>query len=130
MSLKNHSTSERRSSIAGIRQDLLTLMSLEAENAKLLACEKLTLLLSKIALVAVAILGTACGVVFLSMGFTHLLLEVMKPVWAYVIVGGVYLLLTIFAVVMRKPLIINPIARSISKIILSPHSTSQSHDED
>lgn len=96
------------------------LVSLEVENARLMLTEKLSLLLGRIALVAVCFVIAACVVIFLSMSISDLLLQTLAPWATYMIVAGFYILLIIIVALCRQSLIIDPIARYLSSVLLDP----------
>lgn len=98
------------------------LCNLEIENGKLLLTEKLTLLIGKITLTAVVFIMATAAMIFISMGVAHLLLRCMSPWATYVTVGGFYVAIAVIAAVFRRQLIIDPIARYISRVILDPPS--------
>lgn len=93
--------------------------NLSIENFKLLVTERLTLLLSMIAL-AVVLFGLVLSLLFFAtMCVAHLLADVMPLAWAYAVMAGFNLLLCVLAVVFKRPLIVDPLAKFISRIILS-----------
>lgn len=93
---------------------------LHFENFRLLAAEKLTLLLSRIAMVAATFVVSATALIFLSIAVADFLLRGLEPCWTYLIIGGFYVVVVILTFVFRRRLIIDPIARYISRIILDP----------
>ncbi len=54
------------------------------------------------------------------MSLSDWLLCNLEPCWTYLIVGGLYILLAIVCFLLRRQLIIDPIARYISRVILDP----------
>lgn len=96
------------------------LMNLEIENVRLLVTEKLTLLLGRVTLVAVTFVIATCALIFLTMSAADFLLQELPPRWTYMIVGGFYVLLVVIAAVCRRQLIVDPIARYLSRVILDP----------
>lgn len=102
------------------------LVNLEVENARLILTERLTLLFGRVAIVAVSFVLSACVVIFLSMSISDLLLGSLTPWATYMIVGGFYVLLIIILCIFRRQLIINPIARYLSKILLEPRPSRRS----
>ncbi len=102
------------------------LVNLEVENAKLALAEKLTLLLGRIALTASCFVIAACVVIFLSMSIADLLLRSLEPWATYMIVAGFYSLLIIIVIACRRTLIIDPIARYITLVLLSPDRPTKS----
>lgn len=49
----------------------------------------------------------------------------MAPALAYLSVGGIVLLLTVLIFIFKKQLVVNPVARFMTKVILEKHSTKQ-----
>lgn len=111
---------DSESAYTRLYQEVKRLANLEVDNAKLLITEKLTLLLGRVTLVAVSFVVCSCALIFLSMSVSDFLLRNLAPCWTYMIVAGFYLLLAIIGVVFRRQLIIDPIARYISRVILDP----------
>lgn len=92
--------------------------TLQLDYARLTATEKLAVLLSSIALCALAaVLGTAT-LLFISIALGSLLATTIAPYWAYLIVGGFYLLLLVLLVIFRHKLIFDPASRFITRLFL------------
>lgn len=108
--------------------EIKRLVSLEVENARLIAAEKLTLLLGRIALVAVCFVVSATALVFLSMSVADFLLRGLEPCWTYLIIAAFYIVIIIIAASMRRRLITDPIARFISRVLLDPPATNNSEN--
>lgn len=91
-------------------------LGLEIEYAKLTVAEKGVVLMSSVALGAICLL---LGVAALIM-FAFALVEVFKlflaPVFAYLSVGGLVLLMLIMIYIFRVDLVINPISRLVTRI--------------
>ena len=114
---------ERENSSAAYRrlyEEVKRLVGLEVENARLMLTEKLTLLLGRVTLVAVGFVLSACVIIFLSMSISDLLLESLTPWATYLIVAGFYALLICILALFRRQLIIDPIARYLSLVLLDP----------
>lgn len=92
---------------------------LSVENFRLILTEKLTLLLSLIAMAAVAAAFLLIMLFFISVCAATLLAHVIPLAWAFAIMAGIYLLLGIGVIVFRRQLLMDPIARFISRLILS-----------
>lgn len=121
MDFINSSTTNQESSTYNkLYAEIKRLIGLQVEDMKLLITEKLTLLLGRIALVAVAFVVSATALIFLSMSVADFLLRGMEPCWTYLIIGGFYVLLVVIACCFRRKLIVDPIARYISRVILDP----------
>jgi hypothetical protein len=118
--LNNSSVNEEESAYAKLYGEVKRLCGLEVENARLLLTEKLTLLLGRISLVAVSFVVSAAALVFLSMSVADFLLRGLAPCWTYLIIGGFYVMIIVIVACFRRRLIIDPIARYISRVILDP----------
>lgn len=107
---------------ASVRSVLATLWGIARgtiDSLRLSAAERLTLLLSAIAIAALAtIFGTAV-VLFCSIGVARLL-EAIAPHSAYFIVAGFYALLLAVVLLLRRPLIADPVARLVTRLLVAP----------
>lgn len=97
---------------------LLRYVSLQLDYARLTATEKLTVLLSTIALYALIVILGFITLVFISIGVGHWLAVTIAPYTAYLFVSAFYLILLILLIVFRKQLIFNPAARFLSRLFL------------
>ncbi len=120
MNLFSQQQSTEDSAYSRIYSEAKRLVGLELENARLLATEKLTLLLGRIALVAVCFVVSATALVFMSMAVADFLLQDLPPRWTYLIIAVFYILIIVIAASFRRRLIIDPIARFISRVLLDP----------
>lgn len=118
--INNSSQQQEESAYNKLYTEVKRLVSLYIENTKLLITEKLTLLLGRIALVAVAFVVSATALIFLSMAVADFLLRGLAPCWTYLIIGGFYVMLVAIVCCFRRKLIVDPIARYISRVILDP----------
>lgn len=92
-------------------------LKLQSDCVRLQAAEKMTILISSLALGLIAILLGALIVVLLAMAGVCAFGEMMSPWLAYLCVAGILVGLLLLIVLLRKYLIINPLARMISKLI-------------
>lgn len=122
MSIFNNSSSDWENPYTKVSSEVKRLFSLEVENLQLIFTEKLTLLFGRLALVAVCFVVGATALVFLSMSVADFLLRGLAPCWTYLIIAAFYILIIIIAAAFRRKLIIDPIARFISRVILAPPS--------
>lgn len=120
MDLINNSSQQEETAYSRLYKEAKRLLSLQIENARLIITEKLTLLLGRIALVAVAFVVSATALIFLSMAAADFLLRGLAPCWTYLIIGGFYVAIAMVAICFRRRLIVDPIARYISRVILDP----------
>lgn len=100
-----------------IKDLIVRLASLYVENAKLNIAEKLTLVLSAALLLIVALVLGIFALAFFTGAALEALELVMDPWLSYLIMGCIFVGLIIVAVVLRKMLLVNPIARYLSKVI-------------
>lgn len=104
--------------IQSLWQRVKQLVTLKYEYTRLTVAEKATVLLSTVALVIILFFAGAAVLFFLSVALSHLLAESVGAVWSSVIVAGIYLIVLLIVVSFRKQLIINPISRFITRLIL------------
>lgn len=102
--------------IRNIFEQSRTWLKLEVEYAKLTAAEKLTMLMSSL------IIGFVClllgSVVLVLLGFTvaELFKLILDPALAYLSAAGSICVLVGLIYLFRKPLVLNPIAKLITKV--------------
>ena len=94
-------------------------VKLEVEYVKLTAAEKLTVLISALVIGAVCLLLGTVALMMFSFALAELFDMFMPRALAFVATGGVVLLLTLCFYLLRKPLLLNPIARLISRLIIT-----------
>lgn len=105
-----------------LAEQIKQLVALEVDNVRLTVTEKLTLLLGRVTLVAVCFVISACVLIFATMGVADLLLDHFEPWATYLIVAGFYALLIVVVALFRRQLIVDPIARYISQVLLDPQT--------
>ena len=93
----------------------------ELEYSKLTLAEKLSILLSRGIIVLVLIIFAACALFLLEWGLTHWLVQLTGSLWIGVLVSlAVLLLILIVLFGYRKQLVINPVTRFVTKLLLNP----------
>lgn len=110
---------EQDNALTKIWELVQSYISLYLENAKLTLAEKVTLLVTTVALAVVGMLFFVIIFFFLSLGLANLLSIWLGNVWPYVIISGCYLLVLGLLILLRKPLIMNPISRFLTKLIFT-----------
>lgn len=93
-------------------------VSLNLEYAKLTATEKLTILLSMIALALIGLVIVSIIIFIVSMGLMLLLAKSTGLFGACMIMAGIYAVLLVVVIVLRKQLLIDPVARFVSHLFL------------
>ncbi len=108
---------------------LLRLIRLYLDNVRLTVAEKLTVVFSAaVVLISLLVLGIF-ALAFFSGAMVQLLALVL-PQWAcYAICFGFFVLLMILVLTLRKWVIINPIARFVSRLIFEEKENEKSHEE-
>ena len=93
----------------------------ELEYSKLTLSEKLSILLSKGIIVLVMSIFAACALFLLEWGLTHWLVQLTGSLWIGVLVSlAVLMLILIVLFGYRKQLVINPVTRFVTKLLLNP----------
>ena len=93
----------------------------ELEYSKLTLAEKLSILVSRGIIVLVLIIFAACALFLLEWGLTHWLVQLTGSLWIGVLVSlAVLLLILIVLFGYRKQLVINPVTRFVTKLLLNP----------
>lgn len=122
------SDNQQPTSVQSLFDSLKRLVTLQLDYARLTAAEKMTVLLSTIAFFAVVgVLGTLV-LIFVSIGVGHLLASTVAREAGYLYVAAFYLVLFVMLFVFRKKLIVDPIARFITKLFVKPPEDS-SHEQ-
>ncbi len=94
---------------------------LELEYSKLTLAEKLSIIMSRAIIVMVAIIFAACVLAVLLWALTNWMISLTGSMWLGVLISvGVLLLLLLVLYGYRKPLVINPVTRFVTKLLLSP----------
>lgn len=81
--------------------------------------EKVTVFLTAGAVTVAAFVLAVVFIFFISMAAAHWLAPYIGLGWGYACISFMYLILIAILFVFRKPFIMNPIARFISKLFLS-----------
>lgn len=96
-------------------------ITLQIDYVKLTTVEKLTVIMSAMTFVGIIIVLSACALFFLSAAFVSWLDSVINCTWlANVITSIIILLMMIIVLCFKKSMIINPVARFITKLFLNP----------
>ena len=99
--------------------ELKKYLTLQIDYAKLTAVEKLVVLLSAIAMVAVMLILGACVLFYLSFAVVFMLSDAIGSTWgAYLIVSGIFMVLMLVVYAMRQKLILDPVSRFLTRLFL------------
>lgn len=94
-------------------------VKLEVEYAKLTLAEKFTILFTAVIIGAVCMLMGIVVLIMLALALAELFKTFMLPPFAYLAVGGVVCILILLLYLFRKPILLNPIARSLTKLLIN-----------
>lgn len=121
----NNNTAEPKKSTASLADNVIKYVRLLIEDTRLNVAEKLTRLLAAVAFCSVLLILGIVTLVYISMAVAWSLAVTLSPVWSYIIVAGFFVLLVAALIIFRKPLIEDPIARFISRLLLNPPAPSK-----
>ena len=102
---------------------------LEVEYLKLTAAEKLIIMMSAMIIGAIFMLLLLPVILMFLFALAQVFIGFMPVAVAYVCVGGIILLILAILFFFRKNLVINPVARFISKLLLEKENSKASSKE-
>ena len=105
--------------IQSLWTEVKTYLELQKEYLKLDSAEKLSVLLSAVATVAVCLILALAALFFFVIAFALWLAKMVGAAWSFTIVGGAMLLIIIIILLCRKRWIVQPIARFVAKLFIS-----------
>ena len=104
-----------------IAAEIKRYITLQVDYSKLTVVEKMVVLLSTAAIAIIIGALAICVLFYLSLSLESYLTQVLGCQWgAYLIVATLYLLLMVVVIALRDKLIVNPIAKFLSKLFLNP----------
>lgn len=109
---------EKENRIKSLLTDVRQYFELNLEYAKLTAAEKTAILMTAVATVSVCGIMALIILFFLSIAAVHWLALVMSLALAYTIMAAFNILLLGLVLLFRKPLIVDPISKFVSRLIL------------
>lgn len=95
-------------------------LTMEVEYLKLTAAEKVSLLVSTLVLAIVMFILFSVVMIVLAFALVDLFCLIMPHSLACLTVGGILMLLIGVIYLLRKPLLIDPITKLITKLFLTP----------
>lgn len=112
-----------------ITEDLKEILSqsvnwakLEIEYVKLTAAEKIIILMSAMIIGAIFMILLLPVILMFLFALAQVFVDFMPTALAYVCVGGIVLLILLILYIFRKELVVNPVAKFISKLLLEKDS--------
>lgn len=100
-------------------------ISLQIDYAKLTATEKISVILGmSVLFIIILVLAVGAGI-YLSFALVYLLEPLVGIVGSYALLGGLFLLLIAIVVIFKQRIILAPITRFISRVLLDNDKTPQ-----
>lgn len=109
---------EIQEQLSSICIEIKETLRLNIDYAKLTATEKLTVLLSMIGLALVCFAIGSIIIFLISLGLMLLLAKSTGLFGACMIMAGIYAVILVAAILLRKQLLIDPVARFLSHLFL------------
>ncbi len=94
------------------------ILNLEMENVRLVVADRVTVLLASLSFCMISVIITLFIMLFLSIGILLMLSCIVPMYWACLIVGLIYVGLYFLIVVFRRVMIVNPISRFITRLLI------------
>lgn len=110
--------SDFTSQIRDLCKILKRFLILQLDVARFSLAERVTILIGGLAIGLIGVLIGVIVVLFLALSAADLFRTFMSPALAHLCVAGSILVLFIILFILRKPLILNPISRLVTKIIV------------
>lgn len=95
-------------------------VTLEMEYAKLNIAEKLTTILTFLIIGFISALFGFVALILFGFALVELFKLIMAPALAFLTVGGIIILLLVVLLILRKPLLLNPLAKVFTRVLISP----------
>lgn len=89
------------------------------EDAKLNVTEKLSLVISAVVMVMACFLLGIALLICLALCAASALESVLAPVWSFLIVGGIFAILIAVLLLLKEQIVVNPITKFVSKMLLN-----------
>lgn len=109
---------EKCESLSSLWVKFKQLAQLKYDYAKLTFAEKLTITLAMIATGMVTIIGAMFMLFFLSIALAQWIGASIGMTWAFLIVAGIYLIILVLVIALRKHIFIDPISKFITRTFL------------
>lgn len=105
------------SSVKLLWDKLKNLLLLKLEYTKLTLAEKLTILMAMAAMFMIGLFIVMIVIFFLSVALSQWIGSELGTAWGSLIVAGIYLVLLAILYALRRPILFNPIAKFITKLL-------------
>lgn len=121
---------DNRSSFRQIFEEGKKYLTLQFDYVKLTATEKISLIGSMSLVLILALIFMTGAMFYLSFALVYLMEPYIGLMWSYAVLAGIALLCAVVVIVFRTPLIINPITRFLTKVLLSDNDKEDSASSD
>lgn len=121
---------DNRSSFRQIFEEGKKYLTLQFDYVKLTATEKISLIGSMTLVLILALIFMTGAMFYLSFALVYLMEPYVGLMWSYAVLAGIALLCAVVVIVFRTPLIINPITRFLTKVLLSDNDKEDSASSD
>jgi hypothetical protein len=121
---------DNRSSFRQIFEEGKKYLTLQFDYVKLTATEKISLIGSMTLVLILALIFMTGAMFYLSFALVYLMEPYIGLMWSYAVLAGIALLCAVVVIVFRTPLIINPITRFLTKVLLSDNDKEDSASSD
>lgn len=121
---------DNRSSFRQIFEEGKKYLTLQFDYVKLTATEKISLIGSMTLVLILALIFMTGAMFYLSFALVYLMESYIGLMWSYAVLAGIALLCAVVVIVFRTPLIINPITRFLTKVLLSDNDKEDSASSD
>lgn len=101
---------------------------LEVEYAKLTIAEKITVLASMFVIGAICLLLGIVVLILLAFALVEVFKSFMAPGLAFLSVAGIICILIVLLYLCRRPILLNPIAKALTKVFLNSHHSNEKSD--
>lgn len=123
-------TGNIHNTISSLKEQLARLARLYLDNVRLTVSEKLTVVFSSAVLLIILLVFGIFALAFLSGAIVQLLALVL-PQWAcYAICCGMFMVVILLVILLRKTLIIDPIARFVSRLVFEHDHPAKEQSEE
>lgn len=121
---------DNRSSFRQIFEEGKKYLTLQFDYVKLTATEKISLIGSMTLVLILALIFMTGAMFYLSFALVYLMEPYIGLMWSYAVLAGIALLCAVVVIVFRTPLIINPITRFLTQVLLSDNDKEDSASSD
>lgn len=114
------SEKNKQNQLHSLWAEIRSTLKLNVDYARLTAAEKMTMLLTTVSFAMLAFVLISLFMFFLSIAIVRCIATGVGMIWAYFIMCGFYIVLLGVVIAFRKQLIVNPIARFVSRLFFNP----------